>query len=176
MARFARHAEAFAASLSGADQVLVADAGCAMALEKHFPAAGVTMTPKVELLVEVAARSLGSLATLRADVRVRYHDPCQLGRGLGVYEAPRAVLTRILGKAPEEFDERRERATCSGAGGLLPSTMRDTSKRIAASRASEHRKLGGGLVVTACASSLRAFRNAGLDADDISTLIARALA
>ena len=174
--RFARHADSFAAMLRDADHVLVADAGCAIALKKHYPAAGVTVKPTVELLVETAARSLAVLTTLRTDVRVRYHDPCQLGRGLGVYEAPRAVLTRILGKAPEEFADRRERATCSGAGGLLPRTMPETSKRITASRASEHRKLGGGLVVTACASSLRAFRNAGLDADDISTLIARSLA
>ena len=176
LARFARHADAFATRLHDADHVLVADAGCAMALKKHYPAAGVTVKPKVELFVERAARSLSELATLRTDVRVRYHDPCQLGRGLGVYEAPRAVLTRILGRAPEEFADRRERAACSGAGGLLPRTMPETSKRIAASRANEHRKLGGGLVVTACGSSLRAFRNAGLDADDISTLIARALA
>jgi len=174
--RFARHADVFAASLRDADHVLVSDAGCAMALKKHYPAAGVTVKPTIELLVKAGARSLSDLRTLRTDVRVRYHDPCQLGRGLGVYEAPRAVLTRILGRAPEEFADRREHATCSGAGGLLPRTMPETSKRIAAARANQHRSLGGGLVVTACASSLRAFRNAGLDADDISTLIARSLA
>jgi Fe-S oxidoreductase len=117
--------------------------------------------------------SLGTLA--HSNESVRWHDPCQLGRGLGVYEAPRAVLTRVLGHAPEEFDTRRERASCSGAGGLLPVTMPETARGIAATRLAEHERAGGGRVVTGCASSLIAMRKAGGGkVDDIVTWIARA--
>ncbi len=59
-----------------------------------------------------------------------------------MYEAPRAVLGRLLGRAPDEFDEHREWAACSGAGGLLPSTMPETSRDIAQARLDAHGRAG----------------------------------
>jgi Fe-S oxidoreductase len=174
-AAFVVHAERFAASLQHAERVVVADSGCAMALRKHYPASGITVRPDVELLVEFAARELGRLSTIGEREIVRYHDSCQLSRGLGVTEAPRTVLSRILGKAPAEFEQNRERGSCAGSGGLLPITMPAVSKGISRSRADEHARLGGGRVVTACASSLRAFRKANVQVDDIATWIVRAL-
>ena len=171
---FARQAERFAASLRDAERVVVADAGCALAIKQHYPAAGVT-PPKVDLFVELAATELARLETIGSDETIRWHDPCQLGRGLGVYEAPRAVLTRILGKAPAEFADRRDKGACSGGGGLLPKTMPVTSKKIASARKKAHDAQGGGRIVTACASSLRSFRKAGAEADDIATWIAKAI-
>jgi Fe-S oxidoreductase len=130
--------------------------------------------------VERAARALGELSVVDgagADGPVRYHDPCQLGRGLGVYDAPRAVLTRALGRAPDEFPARRERAACSGAGGLLPATMPATSDAITDARLAEHAAAGGGRIVTACASSLASFRRRArgtVAVDDLVTFIASA--
>jgi Fe-S oxidoreductase len=178
-AGFVRHAEGFARETRGAATLTVVDAGCAHALRVRYPAAGVTLSADVELLVERAARALGDLSVVpgAADGKVRYHDPCQLGRGLGVYDAPRAVLTRALGRAPDELPARRERAACSGAGGLLPSTMPATSDAIADARLAEHEAAGGGRLVTACASSLLAFRRRAqgrIVVDDIVTMIARA--
>jgi Fe-S oxidoreductase len=161
-AGFARHARALADSLRGKTRVTVVDAGCALALRQRYPEAGVEIEPPVELLVERAAASLTAIdrvgAGAREDAPVRWHDPCQLGRGLGVYDAPRAVLARVLGRAPDEFDDRRERATCSGAGGLLPSTMPDVARGIAGARWDAHEAAGGGRIVTACASSLLSLR------------------
>ncbi|HEY2514153.1 MAG TPA: (Fe-S)-binding protein, partial [Polyangiaceae bacterium] len=169
----------FARQTKRADRVLVADAGCALALRVRYPEHGVTLSAKVELLVERAARELGSLSTVgagdgKAGEPIRWHDPCQLGRGLGIYEAPRAVLTRALGRAPDEFDVRREKGMCSGGGGLLPVTMPETAKAIAEGRLAEHAGAGGGRVVTGCASSLMSFRRARGKAEDLVTWIARA--
>jgi len=100
---FVRQAQQFARETKRARTLLVVDAGCAMALRVRYEEVGVKLAPKVELLVERAAESLGdlSIAAEANDEPVRYHDPCQLGRGLGIYEAPRAVLTRALGRAPD---------------------------------------------------------------------------
>jgi Fe-S oxidoreductase len=176
---FARQAEILAHGVARAARVLVVDAGCALALRVRYPEHGVTIGAPVELLVERAARELGALATVdaapgEAPEEVRWHDPCQLGRGLGIYEAPRAVLTRALGRPPAEFDARREGATCSGAGGLLPVTMPETARAIAGARVAEHARGGGGRIVTGCASSLLTFRRAGARADDLVTFLARA--
>jgi Fe-S oxidoreductase len=180
-AAFGRAALGLATETGDKRLLLVADAGCAHALRAHYPSANVTLSPKVELLVERAAKDLGRLGAPPPDGTrqgpVRYHDPCLLGRGLGVFEAPRAVLTRALGRAPDEFDAHREGARCSGAGGLLPQTMPETSRQIAEARMLEHAELGGGHIVTACASSLAAFRKRGSrsSASDVVTWIARSV-
>ena len=173
---FARQAEIFARETARAERILVVDPGCAVALRTRYPEVGVKLHAKVELVVELAAKELDALTPVKdAPPRVRYHDPCQLGRGLGIYEAPRAVLTRALGRAPDEFDTRREKGTCSGAGGLLPATMPEVAKGIADMRLDEHARAGGGRVVTACASSLISFRKRTREpVDDLMTWVARA--
>ena len=180
---FAQQARDVARSLAQYARVLVVDAGCGLALEQRYADAGIEVRPRVEMLVEVAARALDRLGPVGAVAhdaeRVRWHDPCQLGRGLGIYEAPRLVLTRALGRAPEELDDRRERAICSGAGGLLPSTMPEVARAVADARLQAHHCAGGGRVVTACASSLIALRRSatgsGVAVDDLVTWIARAM-
>ena len=189
---FARHAAAVARSLDERARVTVVDAGCAMTLRHRYAEAGVGLRPPVELLVEQASRALARMKHVAHEAgAVRWHDPCQLGRGLGVYEAPRAVLGRALGHAPEEFDlhERRDRGVCSGAGGLLPATMPEVARDIARARVAAHTRLAGGAgegpgrIVTACSSSLLAMRRSaaraspasGVAVDDLVSWIARAL-
>ena len=139
--------------------------------------------PPVDVFVDIAARERGRMRTLSAHEladdggepkQVRWHDPCQLGRGLGKFEEPRAVLDRV---APGTVGFQRERASgeCSGGGGLLPLTMPETSRAIADQRIAEHRGAGGGVLVTHCASSLHRFRSAGEAAMDLTSLVARAL-
>jgi Fe-S oxidoreductase len=182
---FRGHARAVARSLeaSGHTRLLIVDAGCALTLRRRYPEADVALprTLRTELLVELAAEALASLRPLPSgdvDEPVRWHDPCQLGRGLGVFDAPRSVLARALGRPPDEFQASREHAVCSGAGGLLPSTMPETSRSIARDRLQDAARDGGGRVVTACASSLIAFRKsaaeAGVAVDDLVSWIARA--
>ena len=115
------------------ERLVVIDAGCASTIRVHHAANGVGMIVPVEHFAERAARELGRMKQVPGlgDGPVRYHDACQLGRGLGVYEQPRALLSLALGRAPDEFDRRREDARCSGAGGLLPVTMPEVSKTIA---------------------------------------------
>jgi Fe-S oxidoreductase len=184
---FRARGEAVARLLRDKDRLVVVDAGCASTLRVHMPAAGIALPAPIELFVEHAARELGALRTLdtrtmltAADALgeggpVRWHDPCQLGRGLGVYDAPRAVLGRLLGRAPDEFPRARDGARCSGAGGLLPVTMPETSRAITRTRVDEHEEEGGGTIVTACASSLRAFAAQGARVVDIATLVSRGL-
>jgi len=106
---------------------------------------------------------------------VRFHDPCALGRGLLEYDAPRLVLGRALGRAADEFDAQREHAECSGGGALLPISMPEASAGIAERRLAAHDRLGGGVLVTACASSLRRFRAQGTPAVDIAMVVAQSL-
>jgi Fe-S oxidoreductase len=171
--RYARHVRDLTASLASFDRVTVIDPGCAQSLRDP-------LGERLELLIGRATRALASMSRATGvDGPVRWHDPCQLGRGLGVYDEPRALLGRVLGRTPEEFVERREQAACSGAGGLLPCTMPANARAIGDARIAAHLDGGGGRIVTGCASSLVALRKAGaahgVQVDDIVSWIARGL-
>jgi len=177
--RFREQGAKMADALNGRSTVVVGDAGCAATLRVHHEAAGIRMPAPVLHFAELAAREVGRLGRLDdalAEGAVRWHDPCQLGRGLGVYDAPRQILSRVLGRAPDEFERRREDGRCSGAGGLLPVTMPDVARGIAEQRLSDHERSGGGTIVTACASSARSFQKSGHAAVlDLATVVLRAL-
>jgi dimethylglycine catabolism B len=174
---FMQQGEMLAQVVKHKERLVVIDAGCASTIRVHHANNGIGMIAPVEHFAERAARELGRMNRVPGlgDGPVRYHDPCQLGRGLGVYDQPRALLSRALGRAPDEFARTRNDARCSGAGGLLPVTMPEVSREIAKGRIAEHDANGGGTVVTACASSLKTFRKQGAKAVDLVTVVARAL-
>ena len=171
---FVRAAERFAAAVEGKTALVAVDPGCARALLVEYPRLGVSVkTPT--LLVDLAAGAKDRFAEIPGTPAPRYHDPCQLGRGLGRYDEPRALLEKIAGKPPLEFARCREGAECSGGGSLLPVTYPEASRTIADARIASHRDEGGGALVTACAASLIRFRSAGEHAEDLATWLARGL-
>ena len=53
----------------------------------------------------------------KKSIKVSYHDPCYLGRELGIYDAPRKVLSLLDGVELTEMKRNRRNAYCCGAGG-----------------------------------------------------------
>ena len=85
-----------------------------------------------------------------ARVKVSYHDPCYLGRGLGIYDAPRDVLTSMEGVQLVEMPRNRENSFCCGArapGNYIPKLSEDTARE----RIREFEATGADLLITACA-------------------------
>lgn len=72
----------------------------------------------------------------RYEGKIAYHDPCELGRKLGVYTEPRKIL-EALGFEVVEFKTNHENALCCGAGGNLRENSPKVSARIAQIRLSE---------------------------------------
>jgi Fe-S oxidoreductase len=48
--------------------------------------------------------------------KIAYHDPCYLGRGNGIYNEPRNILTRITSRFTE-LKRNKTASLCCGAGG-----------------------------------------------------------
>lgn len=159
------------ADLEGVERLIVGDPGCA----RRVSTLAHLGVEQVEPLIDLVYAYLDRVPALAlAGERFRYHDPCQLGRGLGRYEEPRAVLAHLTGRVPDEMPRSREGGECSGGGGLLPVTRPATSAAIASERIEEHRSAGGGTLVTACGESLRRFAASGETAVDLMSLVARA--
>lgn len=97
----------------------------------------------------------GKLKLTAGDERIVYHDPCELGRGCGVYKEPREVLTQAgtLVKATKEGDE----SIC--CGGSLGSLTLDTRDRAKITESSVGNLLANNpqTIVTACPLCLKTF-------------------
>lgn len=172
-AGFMRAARALRDDIAG-QRVVVVDPGCAQALFTTYPRHGIDVgSPR--LFIDVVANAIADLRPIEGAKPPRYHDPCQLGRGLGRYDEPRNILAKLTGEPPLEFDRKGREADCSGGGGGLPQTMPEVSRAISDARIAQHRSAGEARLVTHCASSLRRFRASGEPADDLIGWIARGL-
>jgi heterodisulfide reductase subunit D len=86
---------------------------------------------------------------------VTYHDPCDLGRNSGVYDAPRNVLKQIPGLKLVELENNRQLCTCCGGGGDLEMIDPELSAAIAQRKIDEIRRTGAEVVVTSCQQCVR---------------------
>jgi Fe-S oxidoreductase len=81
---------------------------------------------------------------------VTYHDPCDLGRKNGVYDAPRAIIKSIPGMTLKEMPNNRENAMCCGGGGDVAMTEADVSDQIAARRLAQAVGTGATAIISSC--------------------------
>ena len=88
---------------------------------------------------------------------VTYHDSCHLGRGCGVYAAPRTILRAIPGIQLVEMGRNRRWAWCCGGGGGVPEADPELAQWNAADRMREARETGAELVLTSSALCQRSF-------------------
>ena len=82
-------------------------------------------------------------------VKVSYHDPCFLGRGLGIYEAPRKVLAQLEGVEIVEMKRNREQSFCCGARGL-GNYFENFAEGTAQERIDEFLHTKADILLTAC--------------------------
>ncbi len=83
-------------------------------------------------------------------VRVTYHDPCHLGRGLGIYEPPRNILKSIKNVELVEMSRNKERSRCCGAGGGVKASYPETAQELGIQRLKDAEKLDVDMILTAC--------------------------
>ena len=82
--------------------------------------------------------------------RITYHDSCYLGRGNGIYDAPRKVL-EALDAELVEMKRCGKRGMCCGAGGSNMFKEEEPGvKRINQERADEAISTGSQIVAAAC--------------------------
>ncbi len=116
-------------------------------------------------------------------VRVTYHDPCQLVRYLGLVEEPRQILRAIRGIELVETDwTKKEWATCCGGGGGFEAVFPELSQILAVNRAKELVETGAEIIVTHCPgcimqlkSGLKELKARGVEVLDLAQIVAMAM-
>ena len=139
---------------TGAQQVLFACPSCYHMWKHVYPEIAGDEMDGLETLhaAEYLAGQVdqGRLAFRETNLTVAYHDPCDLGRKSGVYEAPRRVLQGIPGLTLVEMADNREEALCCGGGGNLETHDPDLVASISSRRLAQAQAAGAQVIVSAC--------------------------
>ncbi|MFI3282016.1 MAG: (Fe-S)-binding protein [Rikenellaceae bacterium] len=100
-----------------------------------------------------------------------YHDPCELGRGCGIYDAPRRVIESV-GRL-REATHNRESSLCCGSS-LANSVINDSQQvRIATALTDELVASGAETIITSCPLCKKALvRTTETPIKDISEVVA----
>ena len=106
-----------------------------------------------------------------AEQRFTYHDPCELGRGSGIYDQPRAVIEAI-GELLEPAHNRKN-ALCCGSS-LANTAINDKQQlTIAQGVTEELDATGADTIVTACPLCKKAItRSSSKRVADLSEIVA----
>lgn len=185
---------------SGAKTIVTLDAHAYMAFRWHYARNGIDLGAEVLHITQLLAKLIRDgilMPAKEADLKVTYHDPCNLGRrsepfqdnywgqnkrrrpmklvrtgDLGEYQAPRDILAAIPGVELIEMNRIKGWAYCCGNGAgvaeVNPGLLEDTSRE----RVREASKTGADILVTACPMCEYALETAGrMKVTDIVELV-----
>lgn len=141
---------------AGCQSVLTTCAGCHKTFADLYPHKGYEGDHQAEHVVTLMERLIGEGRLKFKDQsetsKVIYHDPCDLGRHLGIYEPPRNVIKALPGVDLIEFAQNRALAKCCGGGGGVKAFDNQLGGDIALERIKQAIALGADTVVSACPS------------------------
>ena len=112
---------------------------------------------------------------------VTYHDPCDLGRTSGIYEAPRRIIQAIPGIEFTEMAENRELSLCCGGGGDAEMADAELTAAVGKRRIEQAQETGSKVVISACQQCSRTLAEAArknrirVRAMDITELVWQAM-
>ncbi|HBA13081.1 MAG: (Fe-S)-binding protein [Bacteroidaceae bacterium] len=117
----------------------------------------------------------GLIKVRHDDRKVSYHDPCELGRGCGIYEEPRRVINAVTNLQKTRY--QKEKSVCCGfnLGDTRASVEEQTRIRNASLANLTSKPVD--TIITACPMCKKAFQHATNDypVKDIAEIVAENL-
>ena len=156
---------------SGASVLLLSCPICYRIFKQDYKLEGIEILHHSEYIDRLISEK--KLDISGTGLRYAYHDPCELGRGCGIYEEPRNVVS-AAGVLVEGAKKGKESICCGGSLGSL--TLSDEQrKRLAENALGNLTADSPDAVVTACPLCKNTFnRYAAVPVLDIAEIVARA--
>jgi Fe-S oxidoreductase len=116
----------------------------------------------------------GKISLSKSEIKAVYHDPCELGRGSGIYKEPRQLLNKTL--ALQRIRNEKESSMCCGSsmGGFhLNHVQRDAIRMDTASALTKYKT---DLLVTSCPLCKKTFaKDSDTEVKDIAEIVASSI-
>jgi len=131
---------------SGADTLLLSCPICYKIFKEKYDLEGIEVLHHTEFIDRLISQ--GKLTLNMAETRLVYHDPCELGRGCGIYDEPRNVI-RQAGILVEAEKKEKESICCGGSLGSLTLSF-DKRKALTENALNNLTVASPDVIVTAC--------------------------
>lgn len=139
---------------TGASKVITSCAGCYRTMKsdwrKYDDFSDIEIFHTIELIDDLLKEGKLKFKSELEQKKITYHDPCHLGRHMGIYEIPRNILKSIPGIEFKEMERNRGNAWCCGAGGGVKIGYPEWSVEISKERLEEAKKTEASLIASAC--------------------------
>ncbi len=138
----------------GVKKIVTGCPHCFNTLRNEYPGLGgnyevIHHTQLIQQLIEQGKLTVEGGESFKGK-KITFHDPCYLGRGNGVYEAPRKALEQLDADLAE-MKRCRSNGLCCGAGGAqLFKEPEPGNKDINVARTEEALALQPNIIATAC--------------------------
>ena len=148
----------------GVEQVVFECPGCMRTFREDIPAVlGQPLPFEVVHITEAIAQFVeeGRLqfGVYQSGTVVTYHDPCTLGRGLGIYDAPRTIIASMPGTRLQEMPRHGRDAYCCGAGSFVRYDYPELTDLTGLDRFHEAEGTGAQIVLTSCPACVTQLQN-----------------
>ncbi len=163
-------------------EVVICECGTAYRVMRHMtgkhPFKVITF---VQLMERYLKEGRIKVDKTRIKGRMTYHDPCQIARNGGIYEAPRYVINQLTDDFVEMVPNRRTNWCCGGGGGLVAIGEHEFRMMSGRVKADQIKETGSVITVTACEnchsqiSDLNEHYQLGNRVEFLSSLVAEAL-
>ena len=143
---------------------------CLKVFREEYNLEGIEVLHHTEYIARLIAS--GEVRLARDTSIYTYHDPCELGRGCGIYDAPRTVIGAV-GTLAEPAHSGRNALCCGGS--LANTVINDGQQhRIAERMTAELEATGCDTIVTACPLCNKSIARASRrPTQDISEIVAK---
>ena len=155
---------------SGAKTLLLSCPICYRIFKEEYRLEGIEVVHHTVYIRRLIAS--GRLKVGKTGLSYVFHDPCELGRGCGIYDEPREVL-RTAGNLVEASKNRKESICCGGSLGSITLGF-DKRKSMTENALSNLTVASPDVIVTACPLCRSTFtRYADRPVEDIAETIDR---
>lgn len=157
---------------SKASILLVSCPICYKVFKDDYELGQITIKHHSEYFLELVNQ--GRITLKPSEKSIVYHDPCELGRGCGVYEPPRELL-RMTGQLQSVQQEKVNSLCCSGSLGDLSLAMADRNV-IKAETLKVLLQKNPDVLATACPLCKKTFvKGVDVQVKDIAEIVAEAM-
>ena len=157
---------------SGAKKLVVSCPICYKVFNEDYSLPGIRVQHHSEYLLELMAEN--RLPIHKLPMRVVYHDPCELGRGSGIYHQPRLLLDEYVDVIP--MKNEKEAAFCCGGSLANIKIQMNERNQIRDNALDEYMKYKPDMLATACPLCKKTFSKSNkLPVHDISEIIYMAI-
>jgi len=157
---------------SKAKKLVVSCPICYKVFKEDYEIGNVEVVFHAEYILDLIKEKMITLQ--KSSDRIIYHDPCELGRGMGMFEQPREVL-RTTGKVISIKNEKQMAHCCGGSLGNLKISQAERSL-LRNQAVEDYLQYQPDVLATACPMCKKTFsRHPGLKVQDISEMVVNAL-